>query len=76
VISRLLPEHLGSGVTVREVSCGSSLCRAKVQHPEAPRLPEDRLADFMLSRGPLGTMQVQLDTREIGTTTLYFMRDE
>jgi len=75
-ISTLLPQRMGPGITVGDVSCGSSICRAKVQHPQSPHLPDARLADFMLQRGPLASMQVNLDTRETGTTTLYFIREE
>lgn len=74
-ISTLLPQHMGPGIAVSEVSCGSSVCRAKVQHPGSAHLPDARLADFMLQRGPLADMQVNLDTRETGTTTLYFTRE-
>lgn len=76
VISRLLQQHLGPEVRVGEVACGSSLCRANVIHPQSPRLAEDRLADFMLQRESLGKMSVQLDLREEGVTTLYFMRGD
>jgi hypothetical protein len=75
-ISTLLPQRMGPGITVGDVACGSSICRAKVQHPQSPHLPDARLADFMLQRGPLASMQVNLDTRETGTTTLYFIREE
>lgn len=75
VISRLLPQHLGSDVLVTDVACGSSICRAKVAHPGA-RLSEDRLADFMLQRESLGEMSVQFDVREEGVTTLYFIRSD
>ena len=44
--------------------CGSSICQAKVNHPEPPRLEEDRLSDFMLQRELLGEMSVQFDLRE------------
>ena len=54
--------------------CGSSICQAKVNHPEPPRLEEDRLSDFMLQRESLGEMSVQFDVREEGVTTLYFIR--
>jgi hypothetical protein len=30
----------------------------------------------MLERGPLANMQVNLDMRETGMTTLYFIREE
>lgn len=76
VIWRLLPQYLGAGVRVSGVSCGSTVCRARVEHPGAPRLPEGRLADFLHQRGPLETMQVQLDVRETEATTLYFMRGD
>jgi hypothetical protein len=75
-ISTLLPQRMGPGITVADVACGSSICRAKVQHAQSPHLPEARLADFMLQRGPLANMQVNLDTRETGATTLYFIREE
>lgn len=75
-ISRLLLQHLGPDVRVSDVACGSSMCRANVIHPRSPRLSEDRLADFMLQRGPLGEMSVQLDLREEGVTTLYFVRGD
>ena len=73
-ISELLPARLGAGVEVSEVSCGSTLCRAKVSHAGSARLPGDRIADFMLDRGPLASMSVQLDVREEGSTVLYFER--
>jgi hypothetical protein len=74
VIWRLLPQYLGTDVRVSSVSCGSTVCRAKVEHPGAPHLPEGRLADFLHQRGPLESMQVQLDVGETEATTLYFMR--
>jgi hypothetical protein len=52
------------------------MCRADVIHPGSPRLAEDRVADFMLQRGPLGKMSVQLDLREEGITTLLFVRGD
>jgi hypothetical protein len=76
VISRLLSQHLGPDVRVGDVVCGSSMCRASVLHPQSPRLAEDRVTDFMLQRGSLGKMSVQLDLREDGVTTLYFMRGD
>lgn len=76
VISKLLPQHLGPEVTLGNVSCGATLCRAEVSHPGSPRLSENRLADFMLQRESLGAMQVQLDIREEGATTFYFVREQ
>ncbi len=76
VISRLLLQHLGPDVRVSDVACGSSMCRANVIHPRSPRLSEDRLSDFMLQRESLGKMSVQLDLREEGVTTLYFIRGD
>lgn len=73
-ISELLPARLGAGVQVSEVSCSSTLCRAKVSHPSSARLSSDRISDFMLDRGPLASMSVQLDLEEEGSTVLYFER--
>lgn len=70
---RLLPQHLGTNVRVSSVSCGSTMCRARVEHPGTPHLPEGRLADFLHQRGPLESMEVQLDVRETEATTLYFL---
>lgn len=76
LITRLLSQHLGSQVNVSEVACASSICRAKVVHSDSPRLSEARLADFMLQRESLASMSVQLDLREDGVTTLYFIRSD
>lgn len=71
---RLLPQYLGAGVRVSSVACGSTVCRARVEHPRTPHLPEGRLADFLHQRGSLESMQVQLDVHETEATTLYFLR--
>jgi hypothetical protein len=76
VITRVIPEQLGPQASVDEVVCSSSLCRAKLTHPEWPRIPSDKFAQFALNRGSLGTMEIQLDTREEGATILYFLRRE
>lgn len=76
LITQLLSHHLGANVNVSDVACASSICRAKVTHSDSPRLSEARLADFMLQRDSLASMSVQLDLREEGVTTLYFMRGE
>jgi hypothetical protein len=76
LITQLLSHHLGANVTVSDVACASSICRAKVTHPDSPRLAEARLADFMLQRDSLASMSVQLDLREEGVTMLYFMRGD
>ncbi len=73
-ISRVLLQHLGPDVQISDVTCGSSICRAKLTHPESPRLAEDRLSDFMLQRDSLAEMSVQFDLRDEGITTLYFIR--
>jgi hypothetical protein len=72
-IARVIPAYLGSSVSV-EVTCASTICRAKLRHPEWPRIPEDRFVKFTLNRESLGTMEIQLDTRAERTTTLYFVR--
>lgn len=73
---RLLPEHLGADVQLKDVVCGSSVCRVKVSHPGSSRLSEERLTNFMLGRGALGELSVQLDVREDRETTLYFLRGD
>ncbi|WP_437544346.1 hypothetical protein WME97_35565 [Sorangium sp. So ce367] len=76
VITRVIPEQLGPQVSVHDVACASSLCRAKLTHPEWPRIPNDKFLQFSLNRGSLGPMEIQLDTREKGATVLYFLRRE
>ncbi len=75
-ITRLIPERFGSDVTVDEVSCASTLCRARLTHPGSPRLPQDKLAMFFMDRESLGSMGIQLDTRADGVTTMYFVRED
>jgi hypothetical protein len=72
-IRRVIPAELGPPVSV-EARCASSICRATLTHPGWPRIPEDRFVQFTLNRQSLGTMEIQLDTRTEGTTTLYFIR--
>ncbi|WP_437895542.1 hypothetical protein [Sorangium sp. So ce124] len=76
VITRVIPEQLGPQVSVHDVVCASSLCRAKLTHPEWPRIPNDKFLQFSLNRGSLGPMEIQLDTREKGATVLFFLRRE
>lgn len=76
VISRVIPEQLGPQVSVDEVTCSSSICRAKLTHPEWSRIPSDKFIQFTLNRGSLGAMEIQMDTREEGATVLYFLRTE
>ncbi|OQX66720.1 MAG: hypothetical protein B6A08_19075 [Sorangiineae bacterium NIC37A_2] len=73
---RLLPEHLGPDVQLNDVVCAASVCRVTVSHPGSARLSEERLTNFMLGRGALGEMSVQLDVREDGETTFYFLRGD
>ncbi|WP_437726642.1 hypothetical protein [Sorangium sp. So ce861] len=76
VIARVIPEQLGPQVSVDEVVCSSSICRAKLTHPEWPRIPGDKLVQLSLRRGSLGTMELQMDTRQEGATVLFFLRRE
>jgi hypothetical protein len=73
VIERVIPAQLGPPVSV-EAACASTICRATLSHPGWPRIPEDEFVRFTLNRESLGTMEIQLDTRAEGTTTLYFLR--
>jgi len=74
LITQLIPERMGAEVTISEVNCSSTLCRAKLEHPEWPQIPAERFAQFTLNRDALGTMAIQMDGRDEGTTVLYFMR--
>jgi hypothetical protein len=76
VIAQLLPERLGTGVTVDKISCASSVCRARVSHPGSSHLPNEKLTAFLDKRGSLSSLELQLDTREDGVTTLYFLRPQ
>lgn len=76
VITRVIQEQLGPQVRVGDVVCSSSLCRAKLTHPEWPHIPSDKFVQFTLNRGSLGAMEIQLDTRAEGATVLYFLRRE
>jgi hypothetical protein len=75
-IRRLIPARIGPGVTVTEAKCASKICRATLAHPGSARIPDENFMDFTLNRESLGAMQIQLDTRKQGSTTLYFLRDE
>ncbi len=72
-IERVVPAQLGPPVTV-QASCAKTICRARLAHPGWPRIPEDKLVQLTLHRESLGTMEIQLDTRSEGVTTLYFLR--
>lgn len=72
-ITQVLPDRFGPDVTVDNVACASSICRARVSHPGSPHLPDDKLRAFTTRRGGL-LMEMQLDTRQEGVTTLYFLR--
>jgi hypothetical protein len=74
VIQRVIPAMLGPEVSVAEAKCAKSICRAKLEHPAWPRIPDDRFTAFVLNRESLKTMEIQLDTRTQGATTLYFLR--
>ncbi|HKO50607.1 MAG TPA: hypothetical protein VJV79_22945 [Polyangiaceae bacterium] len=76
VIAQLLPERLGTGVTVDKISCATSLCRARVSHPGSTHLPSEKVTAFLDKRGPLSSLELQFDTREDGVTTLYFLRPQ
>ncbi len=72
-ITRVIHQQLGPAVSV-EAACAATICRAKLDHPGWPRIPEDKFVQFTLNRESLGTMEIQLDTRAEGITTLYFLR--
>jgi len=76
VIAQLLPERFGAGVTVDKISCASSICRARVSHPGSTHLSNEKLTAFLDKRGALASLELQLDTREDGVTTLYFLRQQ
>lgn len=76
VISELLPERFGSEIAVDDISCASSLCRARLTHPGSTRLPENKLMAFLTERESLGGMEIHFDTGDNGVTTLYFLRAE
>ncbi|WP_437294520.1 hypothetical protein [Sorangium sp. So ce426] len=76
VLTRVISEQLGPQVSVDDVVCSSSLCRAKLAHPRWPRIPSDKFIQFTLSRGSLATMEIQVDTRDEGATVLYLLRRE
>lgn len=73
-IRRLIPARLGPQVTVTEAKCASTICRATLLHRGSPRIPDDKFMAFTLDREPLGSLEIQLDTRSEGSTTLYFLR--
>lgn len=75
-IERVVAAQLAPEVKVSEVRCGSSLCRAKLTHPASPRIPYAKFVRFTLNRESLGEMEIQLDTRDEGVTTLYFLRNK
>lgn len=75
-IARVISRELGPAVSVAEAKCATTICRAKLSHPGSPRIPDDQLVKFTLHRDSLGTMELQLDTRAEGTTTLYLLRRE
>jgi hypothetical protein len=57
-----------------EATCAATICRAKLSHPDWPRIPEDKFVTFTLNRESLGTLEIQIDTRVERITTLYFLR--
>lgn len=73
-LSEKLPTSFGEGVAVSEVSCASSVCRAKLTHTGSGRLPNAKVSEFLMNRGPLGSMEVHFDTRQDGVTKMYFLR--
>lgn len=73
-LAEVLPQRLGPDVSVGEIACASSLCRAHLHHPSTERLPPDRVMGFLGARGGLDTMELQFDTRDEGVTTLYLLR--
>lgn len=75
-IERVVAAQLAPEVKVSEVRCGSSACRAKLSHPTSPRIPYAKFVNFTLNRESLGAMEIQLDTRDEGVTTLYFLRNK
>lgn len=76
VLEQAIP-RLGPQVSIAETSCASTLCRVKLNHPEWPHIPNERFSDFVMNReGPLASMEIRLDIRDEGNTTLYFVREE
>lgn len=73
-LARVIPNQLGPAVTIAEARCGTTICRTRLSHPQSARIPDDEFVRFTLNRESLGTMEIQLDTRADGTTTLYFLR--
>jgi hypothetical protein len=73
-IRRVLPARFAPPMTVTDAKCAATICRVTLAHPGSPRIPEATFMDFTLDRESLGTMEIQLDTRNDGSTTLYFLR--
>jgi len=74
VITKVISAQLSPEVRVDQVFCASSLCRVTLSHPSWPVIPSDRLGRFALNRESLGSMEMQLDGRKAGESTLYFLR--
>jgi hypothetical protein len=76
VITELVPARFGADITADQVTCASTLCRVRLNHPHSASLPADKLSDFLMNRGALGSMEIQADTDEHGSTTLYLLRGQ
>jgi hypothetical protein len=75
-IQRIVTAQLAPEVSIKQLHCASSLCRAELQHPASPRIPYVKFVTFTLNRESLGSMELQLDTRDEGVTALYFLRSK
>jgi hypothetical protein len=75
-IRRLIAEHLGPKVSISEATCASSVCRVKLNHPEWPHIPTEKMIQFDVNRSSLAASQIQFDPSAERATTLYFMRDQ
>lgn len=74
-INRLFPERLGAGVELEEVKCASTVCRVALRHPGRDTLPSATWTRFVLDRGELESMAMQIDHKKDGTTTVYLLRE-
>jgi hypothetical protein len=71
----VLPAQFGPDIAVEEAACAASVCRVRLRHPGSTRLPTDKVSKFLDHRGALANLELQVDAREQGTTTFYFVRD-
>jgi hypothetical protein len=73
-IPNIVAKQMGDAVRVESAHCASTICQIKLIHPDSERIPEDKFIQFTLNREALGPMEMSMDLRTTGATTMYFFR--